>query len=86
MLWIVIMGMGIDYGIYYVCTYLRYPDERHPSMGLIRQAMFLAGATTLIGFGVLAVAQHAAPQEHRLDVAVGHRYSLLGAFLIVPPW
>ena len=85
MLWIVIMGMGIDYGIYYVCAYQRYLDERHPSMGLIRQAMFLAGATTLIGFGVLAAAQHAVLKSIGLTSLLGIFYSLLGAFLIVPP-
>ncbi len=85
MLWIVIMGMGIDYGIYYVCAYQRYLDERHPFMGLIRQAMFLAGATTLIGFGVLAVAQHAVLKSIGLTSLLGIAYSLVGAFLIVPP-
>lgn len=85
MLWIVIMGMGIDYGIYYVCAYQRYRDERHPSMGLIRQAMFLAGATTLIGFGVLAAAEHAVLKSIGLTSLLGIAYSLLGAFLIVPP-
>ena len=85
MLWIVIMGMGIDYGIYYVCAYQRHPDERHPSMGLIRQAIFLAGATTLIGFGVLAAAQHAVLKSIGLTSLLGIAYSLLGAFLIVPP-
>jgi predicted exporter len=53
MLWIVIMGMGIDYSIYYVCTYQRYPDDNSPSMHTIKLAMFLAAFTTLIGFGVL---------------------------------
>jgi SAM-dependent methyltransferase len=85
MLWIVIMGMGIDYGIYYVCSYQRYLDERHPSLGLIRQAMFLAGATTLIGFGVLALAQHAVLKSIGLTSLLGIGYSLIGAFLIVPP-
>ena len=85
MLWIVIMGMGIDYGIYYVCAYQRYLDERHPFMGLIRQAMFLAGATTLIGFGVLAFAQHAVLRSIGLTSLLGIAYSLVGAFLIVPP-
>ncbi|MBA4421659.1 MAG: MMPL family protein [Syntrophus sp. (in: bacteria)] len=85
MLWIVIMGMGIDYGIYYVCAYQRHQDERHPAMGLIRQAMFLAGATTLIGFGVLTAAQHAVLKSIGLTSLLGISYSLLGAFLIVPP-
>ena len=85
MLWIVIMGMGIDYGIYYTCSYQRYLDERHPSMSLIRQAMFLAGATTLIGFGVLAGARHAVLRSIGLTSLLGIAYSLVGAFLIVPP-
>lgn len=85
MLWIVIMGMGIDYGIYYTCGYQRYLDERHPSMGLIRQTMFLAGATTLIGFGVLAGAQHAVLKSIGVTSLLGIGYSLIGAFLIVPP-
>jgi predicted exporter/SAM-dependent methyltransferase len=85
MLWIVIMGMGIDYGIYYTCSYQRYLDERHPSMSLIRQAMFLAGATTLIGFGVLALAKHAVLKSIGLTSLLGIAYSLIGAFLIVPP-
>ncbi len=85
MLWIVIMGMGIDYGIYYTCSYQRYLDERHPSMSLIRQAMFLAGATTLIGFGVLALAKHAVLKSIGLTSLLGIAYSLVGAFLIVPP-
>ena len=85
MLWIVIMGMGIDYGIYYVCAYQRYQDERHPSMGLIRQAMFLAAATTLIGFGVLAGASHAVLKSIGVTSLLGIAYSFLAAFLIVPP-
>ncbi|MHB8910646.1 MAG: methyltransferase domain-containing protein [Syntrophales bacterium] len=85
MLWVVIMGMGIDYGIYYTCSYQRYLDERHPSMSLIRQAMFLAGATTLIGFGVLALAKHAVLRSIGLTSFLGIAYSLVGAFLIVPP-
>lgn len=85
MLWIVIMAMGIDYGIYYVCSYQRYLDERHPSMGLIRQAIFLAGATTLIGFGVLAGATHAVLKSIGLTSLLGIAYSLVGTFLIVPP-
>ncbi len=85
MLWVVIMGMGIDYGIYYTCAYQRYLDERHPSMSLIRLAMFLAGATTLIGFGVLALAEHAVLKSIGLTSLLGIAYSLAGAFLIVPP-
>ncbi len=85
MLWVVILGMGIDYGIYYVCSYQRYGDERHPFMSLIRLAMFLAAATTLLGFGVLALADHVVLKSIGLISLLGIGYSLIGAFTILPP-
>lgn len=84
MLWIVIMGMGIDYAIYYVCTYQRYPDENHPAMNTIKLAIFLAAATTLIGFGVLAFAKHALLRSIGLTSLLGIGYSLIGTFFILP--
>jgi len=44
MLSIVVMGMGIDYSLFFVRSYQRYLDEHHPSLGLIRMAVFLASA------------------------------------------
>jgi predicted exporter/SAM-dependent methyltransferase len=84
MLWIVIMGMGIDYAIYYVCTYQRYPDERHPAMDTIKVAVFLAAATTFIGFGVLALARHSLLRSIGLVSLLGIGYSLIGAYFILP--
>ncbi len=84
MLWIVIMGMGIDYAIYYVCTYQRYPDEQSPAMHTIKLAIFLAAFTTLIGFGVLAFADHALLRSIGLVSGLGIAYSLLGAYFILP--
>ena len=84
MLWIVIMGMGIDYAIYYVCTYQRYPDENHPAMDTIKLAIFLAAFTTLIGFGVLAFASHALLRSIGLVSLLGIGYSLIGAYFILP--
>jgi predicted exporter/SAM-dependent methyltransferase len=84
MLWIVIMGMGIDYSIYYVCTYQRYPDEKSPSMQTIKMAMFLAAFTTLIGFGVLIFATHALLRSIGIVSFLGIGYSLIGAYFILP--
>ncbi|MFA5321685.1 MAG: methyltransferase domain-containing protein, partial [Smithella sp.] len=84
MLWIVIMGMGIDYPIYYICTYQRYPDERSPAMQNIKMAVFLAACTTLIGFGVLAFASHALLRSIGLVSLLGIGYSLIGAYFILP--
>ncbi len=84
MLWIVIMGMGIDYAIYYVCTYQRYPDEKYPAMQTIKLAMFLSAFTTLIGFGVLAFASHALLRSIGIVSFLGIGYSLIGAYFILP--
>ncbi len=84
MLWIVVMGMGIDYAIYYVCTYQRYPDHCAPQMDTIRLSVFLAAATTFTGFGVLALAQHALLRSIGLVSLFGIGYSLLGAYFILP--
>lgn len=84
MLWIVIMGMGIDYTVYYICTYQRYVDEKHPAMHTIKLAMFLAAFTTLIGFGVLAFASHALLRSIGLVSLLGIFYSLIGAYFILP--
>lgn len=84
MLWVVIMGMGIDYAVYYTCTYQRYPDEKSPAMQTVKLAILLSAATTFIGFGVLALAQHALLRSIGLVSLLGIGYSLIGAYLILP--
>lgn len=84
MIWIVIMGMGINYSIYYVCFYQRYRDENHPAMDIIKMAMFLSAFTTLIGFGVLALASHNLLRSIGLTSLLGVGYSIIGAYFILP--
>ncbi len=84
MLWIVIMGMGIDYQGYYICTYQRYPDAKHPAMRTINLAIFLAAFTTLIGFGVLIFARHTLLKSIGIVSFLGIGYSLIGAYFILP--
>ena len=84
MLWIVIMGMGIDYTVYYICTNQRYPDENSPAMHTIKLAMFLAAFTTLIGFGVLIFASHALLRSIGIVSFLGIGYSLIGAYFVLP--
>ena len=78
------MGMGIDYAIYYVCTYQRYPDENSPAMNTIKLSIFLSAATTLIGFGVLALAKHSLLRSIGIVSFLGIGYSLIGAYFILP--
>lgn len=85
MLSVVILGMGIDYSIFCVRAHQRYGDINHPSYVLVRVAVFMAGASTLVGFGVLAAAEHSLLKSIGITSLLGIGYSLLGTFLLLPP-
>jgi hypothetical protein len=85
MLSIVIFGMGIDYALYFVRSHQRYRDVTHPSVGLVHTAIFLAAASTLIGFGSLNFADHRLLKSAGLTCSLGIGYSLIGAIAILPP-
>ena len=85
MLSIVILGMGIDYSIFFVRAHQRYRTPQHQSFTLVRMAVFMAGTSTLIGFGVLCFAQHSLLRSIGITSLLGIGYSLLGAFLLLPP-
>ena len=82
---VVILGMGIDYSLFTVRSYQRYGRADHPSFRLIRSAVFMTAASTLIGFGVLAGAEHALLNSAGIASSLGIAYSVLGVFLILPP-
>ena len=84
MLSVVILGMGVDYSIFCVRAHQRYRDINHPSYVLVRVAVFMAGASTLIGFGVLAVAEHSLLRSIGVTSLLGIGYSLVGTFLLLP--
>jgi SAM-dependent methyltransferase len=85
MLAIIVVGMGIDYSLFFVRSYQRYGDAAHSYFGLIRLTVFLAGVSTIIGFGVLCSAQHALLRSAGITSLLGIGYSLIGAFIILPP-
>ena len=85
MLAIIVIGMGIDYSLFFVRSHQRYRDPLHPSFGLIRMAVFMASGSTLIGFGVLCSAEHAILKSAGLTSVFGIGYALIGAFVILPP-
>ncbi|MDX9787130.1 MAG: MMPL family transporter [Desulfobacterales bacterium] len=85
MLTIVVLGMGIDYSLYLVCSYQHYGTISHPSFALIRAAIFMAAASTMIGFGVMVTAHHSLLQSIGVVSFLGIGYSVVGAFLILPP-
>lgn len=85
MLAIIILGMGIDYALFLVRSYQRYGRPDHPSFTLIRSAVIMTSASTLIGFGVLAFARHSLLRSAGITSLLGIGYSALGAFLLLPP-
>ena len=85
MLSIVVLGMGVDYSLFFVRSYQRYGALGHPSFGLIRMTVFMSAVSTLIGFGTLCTADHSLLQSAGLTSFLGIAYSMIGAFLILPP-
>ncbi len=85
MLAIVIFGMGDDYSVYTVYGYQWYRSAEHPSYLLVRTTVFMAAASSLIGFGVLCFAEHSLLRSVGLTSVLGIGYSLLGAALLLPP-
>ncbi len=82
---VIIIGMGTDYALYLVRAHQRYMDETHPSVGLIRLTVFLSAVSTMIGFGVLGIADHALLRNAGITLLLGIGYSFAGTALIVPP-
>ncbi len=85
MLSVIILGLGVDYSIYMVCGCQWYGSIRHPSHLLVRSAVLLSAASTVLGFGILCFARHATLRSVGITSLCGIGYSLLGTFLILPP-
>jgi len=68
-----------------VCGCQWYGTIKHPSHVLVRSAVLLSAASTLIGFGVLCFAQHATLKSVGITSLCGIGYTLLGTFVLLPP-
>ena len=85
MLSIVVIGMGIDYSLFLVRSFQRYPSVSDSSSEIVRMTIFMASASTIIGFGALCFAEHCLLRSAGLTSLLGIVYSLIGAFLFLPP-
>ena len=80
-----IVGLGLDYGIYFVRSYQRFgPAAQQGSEGF-RVTVLLCGLTTLVGFGSLLFANHAVLRDAGISTFFGIFYAMAGTFWIVPP-
>jgi len=82
---VIVMGMGIDYALFFVRSHQRYGDDNHESNGPVRTAVFLASMSTLVGFGALALSDHALLRSAGFTGFFAILYSVVGAFTILPP-
>ena len=82
---IIIIGMGSDYALYLVRAYQKYGNEEDEEYGLIRLTVFLSAASTLIGFGVMSIAEHSMLRHAGIALLLGIIYSYIGAVAITPP-
>ena len=85
MLAVVILGMGVDYTLFLVRGYQRYQHFDHPHFTVVRTAVFMAAASTLVGFAVLLTADHGLLKSAGWIGFLGIGYCLAGALLLLPP-
>jgi uncharacterized protein len=85
MLSVVILGMGVDYSLLMVRGYQRYQRFDHPFFAVVRTAVVMAAASTLVGFAVLLTADHNLLNSAGWVSFLGIGYCLIGALLILPP-
>jgi uncharacterized protein len=85
MLAIIVLGMGIDYALFTIRAFQRYGSETDPELALFRTTVFLAAASTLVGFGALMSADHAVFKSAGLTSFGGILFSTVGTFILLPP-
>lgn len=81
----VVLGMGLDYGLYLVRSHQRYGQTSMEQAGPFRITVLLGGVSTLLGMGALVFSEHAVLREAGITTSLGILFALLGAFCLVPP-
>jgi len=80
-----LVGLGLESGVYFVRSYQRFGTAPNPSSDGFRVTVMLCGLTTLIGFGSLLSAKHVVLRDAGISTSLGIFYAMAGAFWIVPP-
>jgi predicted exporter len=75
---ILIIGLGVDYGIFMVCH-----GQQGDNLASSR-AVLVSGLTTLVGFGALVLAKHPAMYSIGLTVLLGICAAVPTAVLVIP--
>ncbi len=75
---LLIIGLGVDYGIFMVCH-----GQSKEDLASVR-AVLVSGLSTLIGFGALTLAQHPALFSIGLTLLLGISAAMPTAILVLP--
>lgn len=81
----ILVGLGMDYGLYLVRSYQRFGTASHPNARAFRVAVLLGGLSTLIGTGSLAMSEHTVLKSAGISTFLGIFYAMIGTFGILPP-
>lgn len=80
-----VVGIGVDYGIHLVHRWREVPGRPEALVPTCR-AICVAAATTLIGFGSLALSHYPPLRSMGTFAAVGATTAALAAVVLVPAW
>lgn len=80
-----IMGLGLEQGLYLVRSFQRYGSAPDPNSDAFRVTILVCSITTLIGFASLLFSEHAVLRDAGISTFLGIFYATAGAFGIVPP-
>lgn len=79
-----VLGVGVDYGIYILLA-LRQPGDREHGFATIIKPVVLAGLTAIAGFGSLALAHNPALRGLGIVCALGVAWSLFSTLFFILP-
>lgn len=79
-----VLGVGVDYGIYILLA-LRQPGDKEHAFATIIKPVVLAGLTAIAGFGSLALAHNPALQGLGIVCALGVAWCLFSTLFFILP-
>ncbi len=79
-----VLGVGVDYGIYIVIA-MRASGDLQRSLSSVVKPVLLSGLTTVVGFGSLATAENPALRGLGIVCATGVAWCLFSTFLFILP-
>jgi len=81
-----IMGLGLEQGLYLVRSSQRYGSGPDSNSDAFRVTILVCSITTLIGFASLLFSEHVVLRDAGVSTFLGIFYATAGAFGIVPPF